>query len=490
MRPLILVMVLGLAWPAASALEPPRKYVSDDGALTLFVARPTGAPEVHLMFGHGLLVAVDAELDGDVLEGTLGDDVSFRARLGDDAAHLTLRQDGVEESRTLPRQVGRAVAGDRIEAAPVPPGAAPLLALLALVPDTANARLGGVPGVSYADYAAALEAGPGPTPGTRAAFESLTDEQRRRWTEGLRRVQVGPPDLRMHVFAMIESLDELLGFEWFAVRRALGFGRPPTLGTVLAVDVEAERLAERLAVRGFTAAQLGGVTVWHRQEDGQANLAERAPADPFVGPLGMAARVAILPGHLVGTRFWETTHGVVGAATGQAPALADSPDYRTLAAAVGAEDGALIQVQFLGPLDVGFLTPDPFAVLREGLPADPAAGPALPPYGLAALADRQEGDDQVSLIALLYQDERTAAAAAEVLTERLASFRADELASWGAQPDGPRVHGGVAGHVAAIASVRYPSALAQAQGAPPGGAFTAWLQAILMREFDVLRIGP
>ncbi len=138
-----------------------------------------------------------------------------------------------------------------------------------------------------------------------------------------RRLQTGPQDLRSDALTMIASMDDLLGFEWFAIEQALGYGRPPTLGIVLAAQVDAERLGDRLARRGFASTVLHGVTIWHRNEDGRVNLAERTPADPFVGPLGMAARIAVLPDHLVGTRFWSMTRE---AASGTALTLERVPE--------------------------------------------------------------------------------------------------------------------------------------------------------------------
>jgi hypothetical protein len=95
----------------------------------------------------------------------------------------------------------------------------------------------------------------------------------------------------------------------------------------------------------------------------------------------------------------------------------------------------------------------------------------------------------VSLIALLYRDADTAATAAAVLSERLASFAAETIAAWGARVDTPRVYLGESGLAAAVASIRYPLAAA-AQGGPPGGAFTMWLPALVTRDLDLLRIGP
>jgi hypothetical protein len=478
MRSLIPLALLTLAWCSATAQTLPAKFVSDDGALALFLDE--GMAEAYLMLGYGFLFPVDAVLAGGTIEGTIGFDATLTGTLDGDTLHLTLRQNGTEETWTLSRQHGS--ARPRHDDA--------LLALLEVVPDTPNARLGGIPGVGFANVGAALALASGPRPSTREEFEALDDAARDSWTTAWRRLQSGPPDLHSGALAMIASMEELLGFEWFAIEQALGYGRPPMLGIVIAAEVDAELLGERLTRRDFAATALDGVTVWHRNEDGRMNMAERAPGDPFVGPLGMAARIAVLPGRLVGTRFWSMTREVVDTAVGRYPSLADALDYRTLARAASGGDGTLIQAQYLGPLEAGFVPADPFAILRDVTDTPAPEGPALPPYGPAILADRQEGPDQVALIALLYPDADTAAAAAVALTERLASFAPETVEAWGARVDPPRVHLGEGGVAAAVASLRYPLTTAAAQGAPPGGAFQMWLRALLNRDLALLRIGP
>ena len=455
----------------------PAKFVSDDEALALFFDE--GGTETHLMLGYGFLYPLEATLVGDTIEATIGADVTLTGMLDGDTLQLTLRQDGVEEALTLSRRHGSAAA----------PSEDALLAPLEVVPDTPNARLGGFPGVGFADVGAALALAVGPIPSTREDFEALGDAARDGWATAWRRLPSGPQELRSGALTMIASMEDLLGFEWFAIEQALGYGRPPTLGIVLAAEVDAERLGERLTRRDFSATLLDGLTVWHRNEDGRVSLAQGEPGDPFVGPLGMAARIALLPGQLVGTRFWSMTREVVDTAAGRYPSLADALDYRTLAEAALEGDGALIQAQFLGPLDAGFVAADPFAILGDGTDAPSPEGPALPPYGLVILADRQEGPDQVSLIALLYHDATTAAAAAAVLSERLGSFAPETVVAWGTRVDPPRVYLGGRGVAAAVASVRYPLAAAAAQGAPPGGAFAMWLQALVTRDLTLLRIG-
>lgn len=473
MRPLIPLVLLAVAWCSAAAPPLPAQFASDDGALTLFLDE--GVSGAHLMIGYGFLVPLEVAWAGDTIEATIGTDVAVAGVFDGDTLLLTLRQGDAEETRTLSRRSGGVTAPDD----------APLLAMLAFVPDTANARLGGLPGVGFVDLGAAQDLAAAPRPGSPADLDAMADAERARWMAALRRLQTGPPDVLMGALPMIASMDDLLGFRWSEIEGAIGYGQPPTLGMVIAAEVGRERVAEGLTRRGFASTEVDGVTVWHRGEDGRASLGEREPGDPFVGPLGMAARIAMLPGHLVGTRFWPMTREAVATARGRYPSLADAPDYRTLARAALSTDGALIQAQFLGPLDVGYVADDPFALLRGGdAPARDA--PVLPPFGLAVLVDLQDGPDQVSLIALLYPDADAAAAAAEVLAGRLTRFVAETIPTSGARVEPPRVYGGEDGLAAAVAAIRSPP-----HGAAEGGAaYARWLQAVARRGFELLRWGP
>ena len=122
----------------------------------------------------------------------------------------------------------------------------------------------------------------------------------------------------------------------------------------------------------------------------------------------------------------------------------------------------------------------------------------LPQYSTAVLADRQEDDDQVALIALACADEPTAQEAADILAERLRAFRPpsrpddDLLADRFDAVIGIRevelIQDGVG---IAVVEARYP--LPEEERDPETGLyntrgllFRAWIQAILYREFTPL----
>ncbi len=104
-------MVLALAWCSAAAQSLPAKFVSDDGAFALFLDEVE--IEAHLMLDYGFLVPIGAALAGGTIEATIGADVTLTGVLDGDTLHLTLRRDGVEETRTLSRQHGGAAPPSR-----------------------------------------------------------------------------------------------------------------------------------------------------------------------------------------------------------------------------------------------------------------------------------------------------------------------------------------------------------------------------------------
>ena len=112
----------------------------------------------------------------------------------------------------------------------------------------------------------------------------------------------------------------------------------------------------------------------------------------------MAARIAILPGYLANSRFWDMTNAVIDTAQGTQPSLIEDASYRAAAEAITAPEGLLLQALFFNPADI--------VTYRKICPAMTSLGKLWPLYALhlAVLADRQEGQDQVHLIALVYPD--------------------------------------------------------------------------------------
>lgn len=332
----------------------------------------------------------------------------------------------------------------------------PLLAMLGDVPQGAIPADSGWATVRYTDYAALYEA-EGIT--KLRDFGNLDLLKTAVPLPGmLMRLAAGPEALS-YVFASAGKMAAAVGFEWLLdVDRSLEFGDPPGVGLLLGGEFDTEAIGAALQARDFSQADVSGVTVWHRFDDLAISVADRDPADPFGGNLGAAARIALLPDMLANARSWPLINGIIGAAQGDLPSLADDPAYRALAGAITAPDGLLIQALFFGG-EALQVAGDP-AQLGLAMPAADL-GP-LPPYALAILADRQEGNDQVHLIGLVYADAPTAQAAADVLAGRIADFRLSTrpdivlAEDFGATVSASVVESEADGLAVALVEVRYP----------------------------------
>jgi hypothetical protein len=374
----------------------------------------------------------------------------------------------------------------------------PLLAMLAMVPDTEPVRAQSWSAVRYADFQA-LYIAEGieelrVTAGTEVLLDSVP------LASMLWRLVAGPEALQF-VFRGINQMPEVVGFEWFAaVNRSLEYGAPPYTGLILNGAFEPEAIGAALSARGFTQTDVNGVPVWHRFEDAQVSFQDVEPADPFGGRLGMAARIAIWPEYLANSRYWEMTEAITAATQGEQPSLADEPNYRALAEAITTPEGLLLQALFLNVADVGFIPEDVFAMLTESAGVDPTEkyGPLMP-YALAVLADRQEAQDQVHLIGLVYPNAAYAEAAAEEVARRIRVFtlpgQSDEVLveRFGALVASRVYESETTGQAVAIVEVRYP--LPAERIDPETGFFVSgglmyqmWARALVQQAFSPLVI--
>lgn len=332
---------------------------------------------------------------------------------------------------------GPAAAGDRPD----------LAALLRLLPDT-GATTASAPVFGYVDLGAIAAAAGVVPPSSDAEFDSLDGERRGAWIDALRRIQAGPPEVLGYPIGIglrAAGSVEALGINWFDIDAAMTFWQPPDTVTVVAGGAgfaQPGRIGAALAARGFAERQLEGFAVWHHLDDNAMALGQKddlAEGDFLLGRLPRASRVAVKDGLVVHTNNWPTLAAVAATAAGK---VAASP-VAVLSAAIlaGIEDetgAALLQATALMLRDVGsaedpgaffsqFTTSPSFDLdaLRKAIGPE-AAGPRLPLYPLAFLADMQDGADQLAVIALPYPDRESADAAATVLAERLRAWSPGE----------------------------------------------------------------
>ncbi len=301
-----------------------------------------------------------------------------------------------------------------------------LFNLLAVAPDGPPAR-GGAPLLAYADLEAAVRAGYADL-APEAGLSSLPAGDAMR---ALVRLSAAQRYLQ-NFGLMVEEMPGLMGVGVADIHRELEFGTSPALGMVLGLDPAVDpgaAIGVALTARGFAERDVAGQTVWHRGEDGSADLAGRAPADPFGGDLGMASRIFLSDGRLAGSPLWPLAEAMVAASAGTVPSLADDPVIATAAHAASDPglDGMLLQFVLLDGADT-MPVPDALAPLIAGDGIDPDFGlplrpeGPLPPYLMAALVDRFAGDRDEALVVLVYPDTVTAEQAATVLADRLAAY--------------------------------------------------------------------
>jgi hypothetical protein len=387
-----------------------------------------------------------------------------------------------------------AVAQDSGGSSPEPP--APLLAMLGMVPDNELVQGQGWAAVRYADFQALYTAegveDMRANQGTQALLDNVP-------LPGMLSRLMAAPQALQYVFAQSAQMPQVVGFEWIAsVDRSLEYGVPPQTPLILGGTFDANAISSALSARGFEETDVSSVPVWSRFDDGAISVKDVEPADPFGGQLGKAARIAILPGYLANSAYWDATKGIIAAAQGDQPSLADNPNYRALTDAITAPDGLLLQALFFDMADIGALPADP-AAMMAGQGQDPTAdyGPLMP-YALAVLADRQEGQDQVHLIGLVYPDAAAAASAADEVARRITAFtlpqKTDTLVDqYGAQVSSRVYTSDATGLAVAVVEVRYPLPADRIDASTgrfiTGGLmYRNWAQAIMMRAFFVLTV--
>jgi hypothetical protein len=435
----------------------------------------------------------------------------------------------------------------------------PLLEMLALVPDndmtrrTENAFFLDF-SIHYGNYRAAEAAFPVVSgeviaPQDAEAFQTLSDAERAHWHQAVNRLFL-PSELRLMMRSTcLDHMPDALGFGYFDVDRVLFSGRPPFTLEIFGGIFDPEAIEASHLERGYAENDVEGLTVW-RRADGEPDGARSAipPGDvevkrdpvtlqrtgdelyrctPFGGKLYRLQPLAVIPDERAGqaayvasSTRWELVTTLVEASQGEAPSLAEADDYGTLAEAIIAPEGDLVQAHFVTMNDPQAEPPNFFenliSVMRaEGLDKEDVTAimsqmaareycgyGELPPFKMAVLADRQESNEIVNMLAVYYADEAEAQIAAEELTHRLEAFsmyldfrRAEPLLEWAmegteVQMETPYVYASeTTGRFAAVASVRYPLPPLDSD-LMPGRLFALWIRAILSQSFaPLMRIG-
>ncbi len=303
----------------------------------------------------------------------------------------------------------------------------------------------------------------------------------------LSRIASGPEALK-YVITGAGRMVDVVGFEWLLdVDCSLEFGDPPNVGLLLGGTFDYVAIGAALQDRGFRLVKIDGADVWHRFDDNAVSLKSRDPVDPFGGYIGAAARIALLPDSLANARGWPLLEAIVSTAQATHPSLADSPEYCALAEAISEPSGLLIQALFFSGAAFEF----------AGSMTQTEDPDLFPPFSAIALADRQEGEDQVHLIGIVCADMASARSASSILARRVQEFYPpgrpeDVLADrYGAEISVRDVRHSQDGAAIAVIEARYP--LPDKRVDPQTGVYNtrgllyrSWVQAIMRREFKPL----
>ncbi|MEQ8674092.1 MAG: hypothetical protein RLP44_27675 [Aggregatilineales bacterium] len=395
----------------------------------------------------------------------------------------------------------------------------PLRQMLSFVPDNDQTREGLL---GYIDYRA-QESINGFTvnPANYSEFDNLSDYEQSLWIHRSRRWRTGPDFFQYLLAAGADTVDAT-GFDAFGVDRALVFGNPPTHGTILETDSDISAFETAHRARNYTQTEINGITAWCSEggcDDGmQQDLRNRDVAYLFDPALGRRPPILVTDNYFASAFVLGVIEGMADAYNGTTESLAESVDYGAIVDAVLDPDhfsGDLMQLIFLAPTEfytIDFTSPNPYAIISPSLddiqtPLDSWADYGeLPRWTLAALADRQDGDQISAVLTLVYSDQADAEQAATELGQRVLAF-ADELLrirqpepiisdiTGGVTPEEPYVYETEDGYFVAVVGLTHPSPPEGAENIgmssdnpaqTPGMLFARWVNAIYSRTFDVL----
>jgi hypothetical protein len=419
--------------------------------------------------------------------------------------------------------------------------------MLRMLPDT-KPVYASVPMLTYVDFRAVEAAAGLGSPASEEEFDAWTDEDIGAWGWALRRLADAPRELIDYAGRMsgnAVTLREAIGFDFFAVDRAMTFNmNPPHSVIVLAGDglAGSAAIGAALEPRTFELRDVKGVPVWGRFEDDQMVMDLDDPqieGDPFGTQFRRGSRIAVLPDTVVVSYHWPDIESVLTTSQGREPPAAAATLLEAMRGAVLSLDGvggvilqawvapvnAVAFVDRIGPLLLESLGSGEImdsGELAEAMAEGPS-GPALPPYPLVMLADLQAGPDQVNVIALPYPDRGSAEAAAEAVSARLAAWNPRDdpeplveilggrieskivdapglmhpiaatylaLAEEGAAESVSQALGDLAteeGGAVALIAVRYPLPAPDDEAAP-GALLREWLGGIYRREMEPLAL--
>lgn len=327
-----------------------------------------------------------------------------------------------------------------------------------------------------------------PSPNSYAEWEADEDAQAI-WLANATRIQspLGIPQITNSEYS---RMSDVVGFDFFDIDRVVTFDRPPRTGIIYWGEFDAASIANAHIARDYTTTPINDdVTLWCGpigcENGAETDVDNIERANIFGGDLGRQVPFYVTPDFIYTTPSIDYLNALPDLYEGTVASILARPTFLAGAEAISTGTGTLIQAQFLVPAQVGNFTEyfvlgpefsqDRISELEESGELESVLEEArsrvipnyqdLDPYELAILADRQEGDQQVALVALVFDSEEAARFAAEEVTQRIGTFsnfiftRREEafIEIFGGTLDEPRVYySPAADRWVALASARYP----------------------------------
>jgi hypothetical protein len=299
-----------------------------------------------------------------------------------------------------------------------PPDTA-LMRMLRFVPDTAEFR----EYLTFGDAAAWHASWNIPRVNNRDMLDLMDRDSRGYWMFILPR-QTTPPQTLGAEYLFLGEQRDAVGFDLFNLDRYVGAGNPPNWITIVEFGFDGAQIGDALIGTGYTAEELeGGGTLYSIYEDFEVNL----QAELQVMKLGNLNRIVLLDGQMVIAKATAIVTNALAANSGKRTSLADNANY--IAAATALEDKALADMgELVGVIlmdglqlsDPGLLMPESEEVLEQLTQS--IKGTQLPTYTLVAFATRHAKGASHLILAVVFPKETDAAAAAEVLAERMRNY--------------------------------------------------------------------
>jgi hypothetical protein len=308
------------------------------------------------------------------------------------------------------------------------------------------------PIITYGDYRAAEQARVRQlSPSTYAEYAALDSFDTSFWLWTYSRIAYLKFDTSLHFSRTAPLMGTTVGYDWFDIDRIMTYGLYPDNGILLGGEFDPDAIAQAHTTLNYAPSQINGIPAWCSpngcEDGGRVNLSNAFNGTLFGSRYGRYQTFLTPPGYLASASEYSILEETAATIAGEQPSLLDAPAYRALVAALfdpTRYNGPFVQAQIYPAesiyADIDLTQFDDAESYLEALRTRAVSiyfRPRqqwqmfpygfLPAYDLLAFADRQEGDDQVALIAAVYRDRADAETARDELHQRVITYANEDL---------------------------------------------------------------